>query len=70
MTPALSDLLSQAHDTGLSWTYSPSGIRRQLRPLLNDKRLRIVKRTFEGDTQVYEFIVLTDAGQQLMKDGR
>ena len=44
-----------------SWTYMPSGVKRSLRPLIFDRKiLKIVKEPVEGDTQIYEWLMLTD----------
>lgn len=68
--PALGDLLSQMQTgNGLSWTFAPAVMRRQLCPLIDARRCLIVKRTFEDDTREYEFVVLTEAGKMLLERG-
>jgi len=62
-------LFMQDMQTGVSvsWTFAPGTVRRMLRAMIDTHQVcKRVNRTFEGDPQVYEFVVLTERGKSMM----
>jgi len=53
----------------ISWAYLPSNVRRSLYPMIDRRILEIVKAPIEGEAQVYEWLVLSKTGIDMMRKG-
>lgn len=53
----------------VSWTFAPGSIKHQLREMIYDFKVATLEDIrLEGDTRVYQRVVLTDYGQQVLKE--
>jgi hypothetical protein len=53
--------------SGISWTYLPSGVRRSLYPLIEHRILKITSKAIDGDTQIYEWVGVTSEGLDILQ---
>lgn len=52
----------------ISWTYLPSNVRRSLYPMIERRILEIIKAPIEGESQVYEWLVLSKTGLDIIRN--
>lgn len=70
LTPIEVDLLRMTQEPGrtLSLSAAPGVVREQIRGLVVKRVVRLEERFLPDESRAYEVVVLTDYGQQLLKE--
>lgn len=53
-------------ERNVSWTFAPATVKHALWPLMEQGMIGVFEKTFEDDTQVYEFVAFTKEGLDMV----